>query len=174
MRHYHPQRASRKMGVVVVGDDADLGSYNWSLPLESSEKKETVMAGLPPHIEHCVRVWWLSSTAWLIGYFILGALGVALPAVIASGLIESLIWTKVLALTASGASGLQLFLRCDLRADKFHVAWRYLVTAKMRYEHQGNFQISEVINAYDKGEQVIESAFAPVEPPGSENPPHSN
>ena len=34
------------------------------------------MSTLPPHIEHCVRGWWLSSTAWLIGYFALGAVGV--------------------------------------------------------------------------------------------------
>jgi hypothetical protein len=122
------------------------------------------MPTLPPHIEHCVRVWWLSSTAWLIGYFILGALGVALPAIVASGLIESVAWIKVFALTASGASGLQLFLRCDLRADRFHVAWRYLITAKMRYQHQENYPISEVIDSYNKGEQVIESAFAPVDP----------
>jgi hypothetical protein len=127
--------------------------------------RELVMskAPVPAHIEHCVRVWWLSSTSWLIGYFILGGLGVALPALVASGLIESVTWTKVIALAASGASGVQLFLKCDSRADRFHVAWRYLITAKMRYENQENYPISEVIDAYDKGEQVIESAFAPVE-----------
>jgi hypothetical protein len=131
------------------------------------------MPTLPPHIENCVRSWWLSSTAWLIGYFILGAIGVALPVVIASGLVESGIGIKLLALMASGASALQLFLRCDLRADRFHIAWRYLIVAKMRYEHQGHYPISEVIDAYDKGEQVIESAFAPVEPvPGQ--PPNSS
>jgi hypothetical protein len=108
-------------------------------------------------------MWWISSTSWLVGFFILGALGIGLPALIASGVIDNPSLTKSLAVTAAVISGLQSFLRCDSRADRFHVAFRYLHTAKLRFEHDEDYPISEVINAYDMGEQLIEAAFAPAD-----------
>lgn len=116
---------------------------------------------LPPEIERYVVVWWRSSTAWLFGFFVLGALGVGVPALIAAGIVEDTISSKSLAVFAAIVSGLQTFLRCDSRADRFHVAFRMLNVAKFNFEHIETYPISEVISAYDRGEQLIESAFAP-------------
>jgi hypothetical protein len=116
---------------------------------------------LPPEISKYIRIWWVSSTFWLVGFFVLGAFGIGLPALIASGVIDNPSLTKAVAIAAAVISGLQSFLRCDSRADRFHVAFRYLHTAKLRYEYDEQYPISEVINAYDTGEQLIEAAFAP-------------
>jgi hypothetical protein len=119
---------------------------------------------IPPEIARYARIWWFSSTFWLVGFFVLGALGIGIPAFIASGIISDQTPIKGLAVAATVISGLQTFLRCDSRADRFHVAYRYLHTARFRFEHEESYSISEVISAYDKGEQFIESAFMPSDP----------
>jgi hypothetical protein len=132
------------------------------------------MRSLPPEIGRYARIWWVSSTFWLVGFFVLGALGIGLPALIASGLVESATLTKGIAIAASVISGLQTFLKCDSRADRLHVAYRYLKTATFRFEHEDNYPISEVINAYEKGEQSIESAFAPSDSASDNQPPRNS
>ena len=130
------------------------------------------MSPLPSHFVSCVRTWWLCSLAWYIGYFVLGTLAILLPAIVASGLIEDIFWTKVIALAASAISGLQLFLKCDLRASQFHLAWRKLITSTLRYEHEEDFPIAEVINAYSEGEKLVGGTIMPVDA-GSNRPPQS-
>jgi hypothetical protein len=133
---------------------------------------------LPAEMDRYVRVWRQHSTAWLIGYFVIGTAGVFLPALIASGLIASDIWTKAVALAAAVISGLQSLLKCDTRANRYHVAWTTLNTAKFRYEYEQDGELSEVISAYNRGEQMIETAFTPLEAvpatPKPPSPPESN
>jgi len=129
---------------------------------------------LPPEIGRFSHVWWVSSTLWLVGFFVLGGLGIGLPALIASGVIENVSLTKVIAVAATVVSGLQTFLRCDSRADRLHVAYRYLRTAEFHFMHEENYPVSDLVNAYERGEQLIESAFAPSELADESQPPKTS
>ncbi|WP_316190250.1 MULTISPECIES: hypothetical protein [unclassified Bradyrhizobium] len=120
---------------------------------------------LPPEIGKYVSIWWRSSTGWLLLFFALGVTGVGVPALIATGIVQDANDTKWLALIATIVSGLQTLLRCDSRADRFHVAYRILNAAKFKFEHNENYPVSDVIDAYERGERLIESAFAPETSP---------
>lgn len=122
------------------------------------------MRSLPTNLSRYVRLWRLSSIAWNSAYHALGAIAVMLPLIIASGLIEDSLWGKLLALGTAAATGLQLFLKCDKRADRFHAAFRLLNYAKLTYENTDDYPLSDVTEAYKTGEEFIWSAFAPIEP----------
>ena len=66
-----------------------------------------------------------------------------------------------IAVVATIVSAFQTFLRCDSRADRFHAAYRGLNSAKMRFENEAEYPVSKVIDAWEGGEQVIGSGFAP-------------
>ena len=118
---------------------------------------------IPVEIDYYIRVWRIHSNAWLIGYFVIGIAGILLPATIASGLITSIIATKIVALAAAVISGLQSLLKCDTRANRYHMAWTKLNSARFAYEQTDHTSISEVLSAYSEGEMIIETAFTPVE-----------
>jgi len=124
---------------------------------------------LPAQFKPYVKGWW-GHILWLNSHFFIGIIGIFLPALIASGLI-GLNQTKIVALAAAVISGLQSFLRCDARADRYHAAWRKINAARLRFENDENYPLSEVITAYENGERLIESAFMPVRLPSSETEP---
>jgi hypothetical protein len=106
-------------------------------------------------------------------HFVIGIAGILLPALIASGLIHSAESIKIVALCTAALSGFHSILKSDLRADRFHAAWRLLNAAKIKYENDEHYSINEVVAVYERGEQIIESAFAPPESRPKE-PPQSN
>jgi hypothetical protein len=126
---------------------------------------------LPVEIINATKTWYWGHVTWLAGGMLLGVLGIVLPAVIASGLVADATNTKLVALTATVISGLTAYLRCEIRADRLHIAWRYIQTAKLRYGYQENYTVEELISEFDRGEQVIESAYSPI---SIEPQPHSN
>ena len=93
----------------------------------------------------------------------MGTLGIGLPAIIASGIFDSATLTKTLAISASFVSRLQSFLRCDWRASGLHAAWRHLRAAQLKYVYVDEYEIADVIDAYDRGEQLIENIFTPTD-----------
>jgi len=118
---------------------------------------------LPRQIGRFVNIWWFSYIAWLVGFFVLGALAVVLPLLIGAQVIpkEEVKW---FALAAATASGLQTFLRCESKAERYHSAYIILNSAKMRYECDGDDRILGVVGAWESGEQTIGAAFAPKRP----------
>jgi hypothetical protein len=120
---------------------------------------------LPEDIGRYVGRWWYCYIFFFTCNFALGTAGVALPALIASGLILDSDNLKIVAVATAIISGLGTLLKSEVRADRFHAAWRILHTAKLRFEHDEGYTISEVLAIYAQGEQWIESAFAPMEQP---------
>jgi hypothetical protein len=117
---------------------------------------------VPDNIRRQLGIWYKSFVAWRISFFILGGLTILVPLVIASGLLPD--WTKGLAFAAAAISGLAAFLKCDERAERFNAAWGEVNAATIRYEHQKNFSINELIDAYERGERLTQSAFLPSKP----------
>jgi hypothetical protein len=110
---------------------------------------------LPVEFKPYVNGWWYAATIWLNAYFLLGIIGIFLPALIASGLLGPN-ETKIIALAAATISGLQSFLRCDARADRYHVAWRTINTERLKFEHELSFLAINMVMAGCKPE------YAPV------------
>lgn len=129
---------------------------------------------VPAEIGRYIGMWWLCYVFWFTGQFAIGIAGVVLPALIASGLIESTQGIKFTALCAAVISGLNSLLKCEVRADRFHAAWRSLNAAKFKYENDENYAVSDFIATYEQGEKFIESAFLPMEAQPHERPPQSN
>jgi hypothetical protein len=130
---------------------------------------------IPPDIGYYVAAWWAVYVFWFASHFAIGIAGIFLPALIASGLIQNSDSIKIVALCIAAVSGMHSLLKSDLRADRFHAAWRLLNTAKFKYEHDENYSIAELVAVYERGEQIIESAFVPVEAqPKEPTPPQSN
>jgi len=117
---------------------------------------------VPPEFARYQKQWFWSSMSWLIGFFLLGALGILLPALIASRMFEAEKVHAALAIAATVVSGLQTFLRCDTRADRYHFAYRHLAVAIARFQYGAKASLSSVIDAFEEGERVISTAFAPA------------
>ena len=116
------------------------------------------MKTLPNEIEQLLLAWDKYFHTWWAVHYTLGITGTISAISVASQpkfllgipyLFDGFAWISAVCIA------LMTFLMPSRRAKAYVNAWRILNDACNRYKMDGNYQISELLNAVKKGEEII-------------------
>ena len=110
---------------------------------------------VPPQIDRHLRMWQFGAQFHRIAYFVLASIAGVFSILVAVDVPRFKKYRRWLALVAAIAFGLISSFDLGDKANRYKNGWRLLNAAAMRYELDSTFTVTQLIDAYYKGEQTI-------------------